>query len=345
MAITLGELAAALGAELVRGDPETPVAGVAGLDNAGPGHVAYVENARRLEEAERGPAAALIAPPSLQSRRKPLLRVPNPRLAFARALGLFAPAAPPPVGIHPTAVIGSGVALGEGVSIGPHAVIGDDCRIGDRARIHALASIGRGAQVGPESEVFPNVTIYDGVSLGARVIVHAGAVIGSVGFGYAQDGEAHISLPHIGTVIVEDDVEIGANVTIDRATTGATVIGQGTKIDNLVHIAHNVTIGRHCLLAGQVGISGSVTLGDHVVLAGQVGVADHVVLGDAAQAGARAAIIGDVPAGAVVWGYPARKRGEQLRIEAATSRLPELVRALQDLKRRLSALEVKLRGG
>ena len=341
--MTLRELAEALGAELVGGHPEAEVLGVTGLDSPAPGHITYIEDERRLPAAEATPALALLAPPQCQSQTKPLLRVPNPRLAFARALALLAPPPRLGAGIHPTAVIGEGAVVGDEVAIGAHVVIGDGAHLGARVQVHPLAAIGRRVRIGDDSVIFPNVTLYDGVSIGARVVIQAGSVIGSAGFGYVQDGEAHVHVPHIGTVIVEDDVEIGAGVTIDRSTTGATVIGQGTKLDNLVHIAHHVKLGRHCLLAGQVGISGSVTIGDNVILAGQSGVTDHATVGKGAKAGARAAVIGDVPPGAVVYGSPARPRGEQLRIDAAASRLPELVRAVRDLARRLSTLEAQLK--
>jgi len=353
--MTLGDLAEALGAELVGGEASQAVTGVSGLEQAAPGHVVYVEDDRRQQEGEATPAVALIGPLHLQPRGKPLLRVANPRLAFARALRLFAPPRPLAAGVHPSAVIGNNVVFGErpevspevaaaaaGIAVGPLSVIGDGCVIGPDVQIHPLVILGNDVRIGPGSVIYPNVTMYDGVSVGGRVVVHAGSVIGSDGFGYALDGEKHIHLPHVGTVIIEDDVEIGANVTVDRGTTGATVVGQGTKIDNLVHIAHNVKIGRHCLLAGQVGISGSVTIGDSVVLAGQAGVTDHVVIGDRVQAGARAAIIRRVPAGTVVWGCPARPHGEQLRIDASLPRVPQLLRTIRDLEMRLRRLEERL---
>jgi len=337
--MTLRELAKALGAELVGAQGGEEVLGAAGLDSAAAGHVVYVEDARRLAEAESGEALAIIAPSELSSGQKPVLRVANPRLAFARSLALLHPAPRLRPGIHPSAEVGANVQLGEEVSVAPYCVIGDAARIGRGAQLYALVSVGRGVEVGENCVLFPHVTLYDGVRLGARVVVHAGSVIGSPGFGYACDGEEHVPIPHIGTVLVEDDVEIGANVTIDRGTTGATVIGKGTKIDNLVQVAHNVKIGRRCILAGQVGISGSVTLGDGVVLAGQAGVADHVTMGEGSAAAAGADVIRSVPAGTVVLGRPARPLREQLRIDAAAGRLPALLREIRELRRRVSALE------
>jgi UDP-3-O-[3-hydroxymyristoyl] glucosamine N-acyltransferase len=342
--MTLKELAEALGAEL-RGGGSEEVLGVTGLGSVPSGFVSYAEDARRLAQAEGTPALAVITHQGLSSQSKPLLLTDNPRLTFARALALLHPApSPMEAGVHPTAQLGREVSLGEGVAIGPFVVIGDGVEIGARAQVYALVWIGAGAVVGSDSLLYPNVTLYPQVHLGSRVTVHAGSVIGSPGFGYVWDGQQHVWIPHVGTVIVEDDVEIGANVCIDRGTTGATFIGKGTKIDNLVQVAHNVVIGRNCLIAGQVGLSGSVTLEDGVVLAGQAGVADHVTMREGAIGAAGADIIREIPAGQVVIGRPARPIKQQMRIDAAAAQLPELVQEVRRLRKRVAELEKRAGG-
>jgi len=320
----LHELAAAIGGVL-DGDGDVEVTHVAEAERAGPGSVVVVRDAHHLARAEAGEASALVLSGDLRATGKPAVRVRDARLALAQAIGLLHPAVPHPAGIHPTALLGQRVGLGAGVFVGPYAVIGDECRIGDGAAIMAGCVLGRRVVVGEETVVYPRVVVYDHTQIGRRVIVHAGAVIGSDGFGYAADQGRQVKIPHIGRVVIEDDVEIGANTTIDRATLAETRIGAGTKIDNLVQVAHNVTVGRNVVIVGQTGISGSVTIGDGAILAGQVGVKDHVRIGEHATVLARSVITKDVPAGAVVSGDPARPHRDTLRLQAAVQRLPELL--------------------
>jgi UDP-3-O-[3-hydroxymyristoyl] glucosamine N-acyltransferase len=332
--IALAELAARIGGESVGGDA-IEIAGAAGIEQATEDEVTYVGKQGLLARAETSRAAAVIVPREVTAARKPIIRADNPRLAFARALAVFAPPEHVPEGIHPTAIIGERLRSGHGLSIGPYCVVGDDVRLGDDVVLRAQAVVGDGCELGSGSMLYPRVVLYPRVRLGQRVIIHSGSVIGSDGFGYVETAEGLHKMPQVGNVIVGDDVEIGANVTIDRATTDATVIGRGTKIDNLVHIAHNVVIGEHCIIVGQVGISGTVTMGDGVVLAGQVGIVDHVTIGDGAKVCAQSGVMGDVPAGAVVFGSPAIPQRERMRIEASAKRLPGLLRRLKAVERRL----------
>jgi UDP-3-O-[3-hydroxymyristoyl] glucosamine N-acyltransferase len=343
--MTLRELADRLNAELIGAAGHEQVRGIRSLDDAAPGCVVFAENARHLTLAESGPALAVIAGPESRESSKPLLIVADPRLGFARAIAAMHPPSRVAPGVHPSALIGEGVELAEGVAIGAYAAVGSGSRIGRGTQVHDLASVGRSVTVGDDCVVFPHVVLSDGVELGSRVVVHPGAIVGSAGFGYVWDGERHVWMPHIGTVVIEDDVDIGANATIDRGTTGATRIRKGTKIDNLVQVAHNTMIGENCLLAGQVGISGSVTLEDRVTLAGQAGVSDHVRMGAGSVGAAGADIIRDVAAGDVVLGRPARPIKQQLRIDAAAARLPDMLRELRALRERVAELEKLLGKG
>ncbi len=341
--MTLRELAEALDAQLVGASGTEQALGVVGLDRVAADFVTYAEDERRLAQAEGTPALAVIAPAGLRPSSKPLLITTNPRLAFAKALALTHPPAPRVApGVHPSAQIGEGVALGEEVAIGVYAVIGPGARIGARTQVHPLVSIGPDTVIGADCVIYPHAALYHAVQLGDRVVVHAGAVIGSPGFGYVWDGQQHVWVPHVGTVVIEDDVEIGAATCIDRGTTGATTIGRGTKIDNQVQVAHNVKIGSNCLIAGQVGLSGSVRLENGVVLAGQAGVADHVEMAEGSIGAAGADIIRNVPPGQIVIGRPARPIKQQMRIDAAAAHLPDLVREIRQLRKRIEELEKRL---
>jgi UDP-3-O-[3-hydroxymyristoyl] glucosamine N-acyltransferase len=333
----LGRLAQVLEATL-DAHPERVVTGVAPLATAGPDDLAYVDR-EHLEPARASRAGAFIAPADVTGLPAPALRCREPRLALAAALRLFHPGAAAAPGVDRSACVAPGARVDPSASVGALAVIESGATIGPRVRVGALAWIGAGVSIGEDSVLFPHVAVYAGARLGRRVIVHAGAVIGSDGFGFVPGADGPVKIPQVGTVIVEDDVEIGANSTIDRATLGETVIGRGTKIDNLVHIAHNVEVGARCLMAAQVGIAGSSRLGHDVWLGGQAGVADHVEVGDGAMLAAGAAVMRDVPAGERYAGRWARPATQAHRIWVAEAQLPELLRAVRTLERRLAELE------
>jgi len=338
---TLGQLAAALGLPL-EGDAARTVTGVAALETAGPHDIAFVTDARHRDSALASRAGAFLAPPELSGLPAPVLRAPSPRLAVVDLLRLFHPLAPASPGIAASAVVAPGARVAASASIGALAVVEAGAVIGERVRVHPLAYVGAGAEVGDDSVLHPHSVLGERVRIGRRVVVHAGAVLGADGFGFVYDGTQHRKMPQVGTVRIEDDVEIGANVTIDRATLGETVVRRGTKIDNLVMVAHNVEIGEDCIVAAQAGVAGSSRLGKGVILLGQAGVADHVTVGDGAVLAAQAGISQDVPAGEKLFGTWARPMVQARRIWIAESELPELVRRVRALERRLAEVEGRL---
>jgi len=335
----LSELAEVVGG-IVVGD-DVAIIGVTAVENAEEEHLTWAENPGILSRAISSTAAAVIAPMGSQMDGKPLLLVENPRLAFAKILKIFAWRDEAPFGIHPTAVIGDNFNAPEDVSIQANVYIGKNVTLGDKVVIYPGVHIGDNVKIGNDTIIYPNVTIYSHITIGKKVIIHAGAVIGSDGFGYVKSSNYHYKVPQIGTVVIEDYVEIGANVTIDRATTGTTTIKDGTKIDNLVHIGHNVSIGEKSIIVAQVGISGSVRIGNRVILAGQVGVKDHITIGDDTIVGAHSGVISNLDEGSFVSGYPARPHYEQMRIQAYLRKLPEMAKALRKLQARLEEVSGK----
>ena len=306
------------------GDAQAKLGGVAPLESAMATDLAFLESERSLAEALASKAGCLMAPPGIELPGRTVIRVRNPRHDMARAIEIFHPQPPVSAGIHPTAQIGASATIADGVSIGPLAIVGNGCRIGPRTSIGASCILGEGSLLGEDCLLHPHVTLYARTRAGARVILHSGAVIGSDGFGYAREAGKYHKFPQIGWVELGDDVEIGANTTIDRGALGPTRIGTGTKIDNLVQVGHNVQIGAHCAIASQVGISGSVWIGDHVVIAGQVGVGDHARIESGVVLGGQCGILphkivkaGDEP----LWGTPARPLREHLKQQATLARL------------------------
>jgi UDP-3-O-[3-hydroxymyristoyl] glucosamine N-acyltransferase len=342
---TLKELAEIVCGEVI-GSPDTEITGVAGIKEARSGEITFLANPKYESYLSETKASAVIADRDGDSLT-PILKVSNPYLAFLKVVSLFAETALQmyPRGIHPTAIVHETVRMGTDVAIGAYSVIDEQVEIGDRTTILPLVYISKNVRISADCLLYPQVTIRERCDIGDRTIIHAGAVIGSDGFGYAKEGNVHQKIPQIGIVRIEEDVEIGANSTIDRATTGVTLIKKGSKIDNLVQIAHNVVIGEHSVLAAQVGVSGSTELGRNVVLAGQAGLVGHIKIGDGAMVGAQGGVTKSVPAETRVSGYPAREHGFARRIYAATTRLPDLLKEFRELQKRVEELEKGQSGG
>lgn len=324
-------IACLLGAAL-DGDGSREIVGVAAIETAGPEELAFAEDDRALARAVQSRAGCILVPAGRTVPAHTTLAVPQPRLAFIRTAEALLPPIQPEQGIHPTAVIASSAQLAADTSVGPHVVIEAGVVIGSRTILGAGVYLGQDARVGDDCVLHPRVTLYRGASVGNRVVLHAGVVVGSDGFGYIFAEGRHQKFPQLGRVIIEDDVEVGSNTTIDRGSLGTTVIGQGTKIDNLVQIAHNVKIGRHCIIVAQTGISGSSEIGDYVVLAGQVGVGEHARIEDRAVIGGQAGVLNGkiVREGTIMWGTPARPMEEVKKQWAYLAGLPRLAKRLKE---------------
>ncbi len=326
------DLANLLGEELI-GDGSVDVADVAEYEKASPQDLSYVDSAKRL--AVRSNAGALIVPRGVEADR-PCISSPNPRLAFARAVALLRPPRKHSPGVDPRAAVSEAARLGADVHVGAFASIASGVSLGEGSYVGAGVHVDEGVRIGPACRIYPNCVLYQGVELGARVVLHAGVVLGADGFGYVPDEEGRIvKFPQTGRVVIEDDVEIGANTTIDRATLGETRIRRGTKIDNLVQIAHNVHVGESCMLASQVGIAGSSRIGRNVVMGGKVGVVDHVEVGDGAILGARTEVLSSIEGGKTYLHAPAAEIREARRRIAALKNLPRMVQRLNVLEKKI----------
>ncbi|MBS3819868.1 UDP-3-O-(3-hydroxymyristoyl)glucosamine N-acyltransferase [bacterium] len=337
--ITLSDLAQRLGCPF-EGDPQTQIYGFSSLEKAHKGDLVFLAHSKYRNLLEKTQASAAIIPEQEQCERIPVIKSSNPQKSFFKAVEYFFKPYRPPAGINPRAVVSPEAKLGKDVSIGALAVVGDGAEIGDETVIFPGAIIYPRVKIGRQCVIHSKVSIREEVRIGNRVVVHNGSVIGSDGFGYTQTEEGHRrKIPQPGTVVIHDDVEIGANSTVDRATLGETAIGRGTKIDNLVQVAHNVEIGPHCVLAAQTGIAGSTKVGQKVITGGQAGIADHLKIGDHAVIAAKSGVISDVPENTMVAGYPHMNIKEWRQTWASVRHTRELIRELRKLKKRVEELK------
>jgi UDP-3-O-[3-hydroxymyristoyl] glucosamine N-acyltransferase len=340
VSFTAVQIAEHLGGEVI-GDGSVRLTGFAAANNAKAGDLTFAEKPAYFAAAEQSAATAVLVNSNLASK-KVLIRVPNPRIAMARVLPLFFPPEKFGSGIHPTAVVDSTARVDQTAYIGSHCTIGAGVKIGARSVLLGGNHVGRDCQIGNDCCLYPNVVVYPNSQIGHRVAIHAGTVIGSDGFGYVLDEGCHRKMLQVGNVVIHDDVEIGANVAIDRGALGSTIIGEGTKIDNLIQIAHNVVLGRHCVIMGQAGIAGSTHLGDYCLIAAQAGIAGHLKLGNQAMVGATSPVMRDIPdGGKVLGGLPAVPEKEAKRQMIAVAQLPELLRRVRALEKAVEALSVQ----
>lgn len=339
--IRLRDIAAAVDGDLI-GDGDIPIDGIAGIQSARGGQITFLSHASYLRYVSTCRASALIIGkkiPRDDVREMNVIIVDNPDLAYIEVVGMFRKEPPASPGIDARAFVSPEAEVAASASVGPFACIERQAKIGERATIYPFCYIGPNVTIGEGSTIYPHVAIYRDTTIGKNVIIHANSVIAADGFSYTWDGKRHAKIPQVGSVIIEDDVEIGANTDIDRAALEATVVGRGTKIDNLVQVAHNVTIGQNSIIVSQVGIAGSAHIGNNVVLAGQTGVKDHVSVGDQVMAGGRTGITKDVPAGSLIWGTPHMPHKEYMRLQMYIKKLPALFQRIRELEKRLTPEE------
>lgn len=345
---TVNELAQLFGGKVV-GDGSVKISGVSSAESVTPQSVTFAENEKYLKVAESKKAGAIVVPASIESSSRTLIQVPNPRVAFALSLEIFFPREKQAPGIHPTAVISEEAEISDKASIGPYAVIEKGVQIADGVEVGANCYIGKDSRIGENTLLYPRVVLYHQTKVGKNVILHSGVILGGDGFGYADEKEKRIKILQIGNVVIEDDVEIGCNSCVDRGTIGSTIIKKGTKIDNLVQVAHNDVVGENVLLCAQVGISGSSVIGNNVILAGQVGVADHVEIGEGAILGAQAGVPDKkkVPPKVIYGGTPARPLQEWKEQVAFSRRGGKMIKKLDEkiasLEAKISELETRLK--
>ena len=337
---TVEEIARLLQGQVI-GDGRVEIRGITNSENPLPGHLAFIQEEKDLRLLESSEIAAVIVPPTVKSSTKPLIQTAHPKLAWAKLLGAFHPSVVYPGTVSDRAFVAKTAKIGKNVTLEPFAAVGEHAEIGDHAVIRANAVVGDRVKIGSKTMLHPGTVIYDDCRIGANCILHAGAVIGADGFGYIHTPSGQEKIPQVGNVVIEDDVEVGACVTIDRATVGSTKIGTGVKIDNLVQIGHNVTIGPHTVISAQTGISGSCKIGAHVTMGGKVGLGDHAEIGDYTTVGAGAGVPSGkkVPPKQIVFGEPARPYEEARRQIAAQLRSAEMLEDIRKLKERIANLE------
>lgn len=338
MAYTIKDIAQFINGEL-RGEGNIEIKGISSIDDAKEGEISFIDNPKFKEKINKTKASCILTSIDIENTNKPIIKCKNPSLALIKIIEkMFPYEIDYPKGIDESASIGKDVKLGKDVSIGANSVVGNDVRIGDSSIIYPLVYIGPGAKIGENAIIYPNVTIREKVIIGGNVTIHSSAVIGADGFGFVKEGARFLKIPQMGIVEIRDDVEIGSCVTIDRARFGKTLIGRGTKIDNLVQIAHNVKIGENCIVVAQVGISGSVNIGDNVILGGQAGITDHVDIGNNVMVAAKGGITKSVPPKTVMSGIPARPHNVMKKLVAHVDNLPKIVQRVEELEKKLKEL-------